>query len=50
MVDSEDSDAEDLIIRQDDACFVIGMTEEDHSVLELHIYDEEQGSMYGEAQ
>jgi len=40
------SDEEDVLIRKTDAVLLIGKTEDEHSNLEVHIYEEKTGSLY----
>ena len=42
-----DSEEEDFTAKLSDAFVLVGNTEEDHSVLEVHVYDEAAGSLFG---
>lgn len=45
--DLSDSEEEDFTAKLSDAFVLVGNTEEDHSVLEVHVYDEAAGSLFG---
>ena len=45
--DVSDSEDEDFAAKLSDAFVLVGNTEEDASIMELHVYDEEQGSLFG---
>lgn len=42
----EDSEAEDDIIKKTDNLIIVGHVEEDASILEVYVYNEEEGSLY----
>uniref|UniRef100_A0A6M2DNG7 Putative wd40 domain protein n=1 Tax=Xenopsylla cheopis TaxID=163159 RepID=A0A6M2DNG7_XENCH len=45
-VDDSDSEAEDDIIKSDDNLILVGHVEGDSSILEVYIYNENEGSLY----
>ncbi|GAX19271.1 periodic tryptophan protein 1 [Fistulifera solaris] len=44
--DDENSDAEDIEIKEDDAILVVAKTEEDFATLEVHVYDQVTGTLF----
>jgi len=45
--DVQDSDDDDFQAKVSDAFLLVGNTEEDVSMLEVHVYDEVEGSLFG---
>ena len=44
--EDEDSDEEDTIIRPTDCVLCVGRTEDEHSAVEVYVYDEDKGSLF----
>ena len=44
--DDEDSDEEDVIIKPTDCVLCVGRTEDEHSAVEVYVYDEDKGSLF----
>ncbi|XP_065669091.1 periodic tryptophan protein 1 homolog isoform X2 [Hydra vulgaris] len=42
----DDEDKEDYVIKKNDNLFVVGKMEEDHSCLDVYVYNEEESSQY----
>ena len=44
--EDEDSDEEDVIIKPTDCVLCVGRTEDEHSAVEVYVYDEDKGSLF----
>ena len=44
--EDEDSDEEDVLIKPTDCVLCVGRTEDEHSAVEVYVYDEDKGSLF----